>query len=208
LPIPSVRSRGFRALQSLLIRKPGRLMACLLPVRPGASPDPRVFSPRTSRRVVTLFSVLLSCASTPPQRLSLTSAAFLPASHVDRDPRSKSPSRKLFRPSAFPDPETLLRTLLLEERPGDFAPSPESPAPRVWLPSRRCEAPEPLRTSFSPQRSWASPFRAFLLHSGPQEVSLQGFRSCAPLHNLRGLASALQRLSHHESRAPSCCPKG
>jgi hypothetical protein len=181
-------------------------MACLLPVHPQASPDPRVLNHRTSERGVTPFPLLLSCTSTPPKRLALTSAALLPTSHVDRDPCSVSPSRKLLRPSAFPDPGTLLRTLLLEERPGDFAPSPESPAHRVWLPSRRCDAPEPWGTSFSPQRSWASPFRAFLLHSGPREVSLPGFRSCAPLHNLRGLASALQRLSHHESRVPFRSP--
>jgi len=66
-----LRSRGFRVLQSFQPREPRRLMACLLPFRPRLSPDPRVFSFEAPRRVrILVVGGLLSCTSTPPQRLS------------------------------------------------------------------------------------------------------------------------------------------
>jgi len=46
---------------------------------------------------------------------------------------------------------------------GKLYPAPQTPHPRVWLPSRWRLAFLPLEASFSSQRSWASPFRAFLL---------------------------------------------
>jgi hypothetical protein len=46
-------------------------MACLLPFRPWLSPDLRVFSSGTPRRVrILVVGWLLSCTSTPPQRLA------------------------------------------------------------------------------------------------------------------------------------------
>jgi len=57
-------------------------------------------------------------------------------------------------------------------RPEDVARSSGGAARRVWLPSRRIEAFAPSRASFSSQRSWALPFRAFLLPGDRRKVSL------------------------------------
>jgi hypothetical protein len=66
-----LRSRGFRVLQSIPPRKPRRPMACLLPFRPWLSPDLRVFSFEAPRRFrILIVGRLLSCTSTPPQRLA------------------------------------------------------------------------------------------------------------------------------------------
>lgn len=66
---------------------------------------------------------------------------------------------------------------LLKERPKSIALLSESPAFRVWLPSsRRCFlTTSTLEASFSPQRSWASPFRAFLPLGDPKPVSQPRF---------------------------------
>jgi len=111
-------------------------------------------------------SSLLSCTSTPSRRLDLTLATLLLADYVDRNQLSESSSRKLFFPSAFPDTRTHLVTVrLLPSPPGNFYPSSQVSLSRVWLPSQSVSRLFliPLRASFSPQRSWDSPFKAFLL---------------------------------------------
>jgi len=89
-----------------------------------------------------------------------------------------------------------------------LCPTPEKSHPQGLATLSVAYVPKSVEASSSSRHSWALPSKAFLLHSGPQKVSLSGFRSCASLHNLRGLASALQRLSHHESRAPYLLPEG
>lgn len=79
---------------------------------------------------------------------------------------SKSSSRKLSLPSAFPDIKTHLVTdRLMTDPPGALYPALQVSLPRVWLPSQSdlLLVLIPLRASFSPQRSWDSPFKAFLL---------------------------------------------
>lgn len=72
---------------------------------------------------------------------------------------------------------------------------PRSPVLRVWLPSLRCELQKPLEASFSPQHSWDSPFRAFLLIRDLLRLTSQNLRPCAFPGNLTGLLPALQRLT-------------
>jgi len=57
------------------------------------------------------------------------------------------------------------------ERLEDVAMSSKSPAPRVWLPSRRCKAFQPVEACFSFSRSWVSLFRAFFRSQSPMSVS-------------------------------------
>jgi hypothetical protein len=52
----------------------------------------------------------------------------------------------------------------------------------------------PLAASFSSQRSWASPFEAFLLSHGRKMVSHLPLRPCAFVTTLLGLLPALRRL--------------
>jgi hypothetical protein len=105
-------------------------------------------------------------------------------------------------PSAFPVPAALLCTPL-RKRPDCVALHSESPVPRVWLPFQRCQLTQTLEASFSLQRSWASPFEAFLQRRDRVCCFQHLFRSGAFLTNLLGLLPALQRLiSHVASRAP------
>jgi hypothetical protein len=66
-----------------------------------------------------------------------------------------------------------------------------------------------LRSSLltvSPQlRSWAFPFRAFLLLNGRNKVPPIPLRSCAFSQNLLGLVPALQRFHPTQKAVPSFC---
>jgi hypothetical protein len=65
-------------------------------------------------------------------------------------------------------------------------------------------APELLEAYFSFRHSWASPFRAFLLHRDPPDVSTRSIRPCASFRNLTGLGSALRRLEPPMEAVPLC----
>jgi hypothetical protein len=71
---------------------------------------------------------------------------------------------------------------------------PRSPTPRVWLPSLRCQLLQASETSFSPQRSWASPFKAFLLPHDRTTLSNDPSAHALPYKTLPDLVPALQRL--------------
>jgi len=72
--------------------------------------------------------------------------------------------------------------------------SPGSPAFRVWLPSGRPSFLGPSEASFSPQRSWASLFRAFLLHKDRKTLSDSPLRSHALFQTLAALDRRLSGL--------------
>jgi hypothetical protein len=63
LPIPALRFRGFRVLQSLSVRKPRMVMASTHPVRPWAHPGPSGLRFRTP-----LETLLLPGCSSPALR--------------------------------------------------------------------------------------------------------------------------------------------
>jgi hypothetical protein len=73
-------------------------------------------------------------------------------------------------------------------RPIGFTLPTGSPALRVWLPSQRCQLSRPSEASFRSPRSWASPFRAFLLFgdptpvSGPCSAPALPCKTCSALH--------------------------
>jgi len=115
--------------------------------------------------------VFLSCTSAPPRRLHLKRSAFLRASYVDRKPRSKSTSLRLSGPTAYPEPGILFFAPLSRPRPEDFALPTGSHALGFGYPHSVSLIPSPLEASFSLQRSWASPFRAFLLPGDRGRVS-------------------------------------
>jgi hypothetical protein len=71
---------------------------------------------------------------------------------------------------------------------------PRSPALRVWLPSLRCQPLRTSETSFSPQRSWASPFKAFLLPHDRITLSNNPSALALPYKTLPDLVNTLQRL--------------
>jgi hypothetical protein len=133
-------------------------MAYFLPFRPYVPADLRVFgiqrllegSPSLNR---------LSGYSTPPQRLSLLLAALAPV--LGRpEARSKAPRLSLLALQHLKYRDPSFHSFRSVQ--GALPRSPESPTPRVWLPSRWCQPAILLEASFSSLHSWASPFRAFL----------------------------------------------
>jgi len=64
-----------------------------------------------------------------------------------------------------------------------------------------------LGISFNPQRSWASPFRAFLLPGDRKTLAGLSFRSCAFGQNPHDLAPALQRLAPTRKAVPLVAPQ-
>ena len=150
-------------------RIPRTLIACVLPFRPWFSPARRVFRIRTAQDQSTDPLLVLSCTFTPPQRLTLQ----LVASH-----------KKLGRPCLLqeaprfsPRPFSISKQVSPFFRPAcarrseDIATSSKSPVLRVWLPSRRRKPSCPREHSFSPPRSWASPFRALFRSRGALQIS-------------------------------------
>jgi hypothetical protein len=95
-----------------------------------------------------------------------------------------------------------LSLFLTKKRLGSVALLPKSPARRVWLPSRRSQQLEPLKASFSPQRSWASPYRALFLSRDRKTLSSRSFRSCAFLQNLPALYRRFNGFIPREKRFP------
>jgi hypothetical protein len=162
-------------------------MACLLPFRPWLSPDLRVFSLEVHRRFrILIAGSFLSCTSTPPQRLNFLRAAHLPVSHADHEPLSVSTSLCAFGPTAYADPETPFFAFFRRRPPGFTLPA-GGPAPRVWLPFQRPSVSKPWEVSFNSQRSWASPFRAFLRPGDREAISRSPLRPRALLQNLSAL---------------------
>jgi hypothetical protein len=152
-------------------------------------------------------SVRLSLTSAPPQR-----------NHPNSPPGQES----LQADSELPDPVPRLSSITLQhlrtlgpflalpltrKRPDTFATIPGSPAPRVWLPSRRCQPQKSSEASSSPQHSWASPSRAFLLSHEPVPLSKYPSTLALPYKTLPGLVPALQRLAHKKSRAHLLLPR-
>jgi hypothetical protein len=115
-PSSFIRSRGRRGLQSFPSVESRRLMGLPPPRSPWGFPGPSGLQPSgpPGADTMSFTRLLLSCPSTPPQRLSLPLAASLPTSLADPKPPSKSTSRRLLHPSAFPDPVALLSTTPLE----------------------------------------------------------------------------------------------
>lgn len=113
-------------------------MVSFRPFRPWYSLGPRAFRSGTARRLEFSTPNSLSCTSTPPQRLLPLRPASLPASHADHEPlsrgiRSRTLALQHIRTGSPHFSRSLLRT-----RPAGVTVPAGGPAPRVWLPSRRC----------------------------------------------------------------------
>jgi hypothetical protein len=91
---------------------------------------------------------------------------------------------------------------LAKKRLGSVALLPKSPVLRVWLPSRRRQRLKPLKASFSSQRSWASPYKAFFLFRDRMTLSNHPFRSYASLQNLPALYRRFNGFLPRKKRFP------
>jgi hypothetical protein len=135
----------------------------------GLPPDLRVFSrwlPGRSFQTTGCSSLALR---RHPSVSSLSSPLMTPGLSSTRKPGSQAPRWNFATLQHFRTQKPFFS--LLAKRPKDLALSLESPTRRVWLPSRWCQLLEPLAASFSSQRSWASPFEAFLPYLDRNTVS-------------------------------------
>jgi len=133
-------------------------------------------------------------------------AAHLLASHADHEPLSASTSLCAFGPTAFADPGTPFLAPF-RGRPTGFTLPAGGPARRVWLPFQRCSVPKPSEASFSPQRSRASPFRAFLRPGDRKPVSRFPLRSRAFPQNPSALCRRLSGFVPPCQPCPSLLPE-
>jgi hypothetical protein len=65
----------------------------------------------------------------------------------------------------------------------------------------------PSEASLSPQHSWDSPFRAFLLTCDRSPLTKTPLRPCTPLENHSGLLPVLQRLDPTSKAVPLVAPQ-
>lgn len=84
---------------------------------------------------------------------------------------------------------------------------PRSPVLRVWLPSLRCQPLKSLEASFSPQRSWDSPFRALLLLHDQVHFPSEPSPLLRFLRKPSGFLPALQRLPPMKKAVPLFAPR-
>jgi hypothetical protein len=138
--------------------------------------------PRAKQPLVRFDATVASCTLKPRRQ---------PVSLVDPKPRPSAPRlsfvalqhSKIQGPFFSP----------LSRRPEGVALPPRKPRPQGLATLSAVSAPESLGASFSPRRSWASPFEALLSHGDRKDLSIFPFRSCAFLRDLSGLGPALRR---------------
>lgn len=78
---------------------------------------------------------------------------------------------------------------------------------RVWLPSSWFQLKKSLGASFNSQHSWASPFKALLLASNRQNVSISSFCSRTWFQNHHDLETVPQQLHLTNKSAPHFRPE-
>jgi hypothetical protein len=149
----------------------------------------------------------LSLTSAPPQRNHPNSPPSQEGLQADSEPLDPVPRLSSYTLQHLRTFGPFLPLPLPRKRPDTFATVPESPALRVWLPSRRCQPQKPSEASSSSQHSWASPYRAFLLSHEPVPLSKYPSAPALPYKTLPGLVPALQRLAHKKSRAHLLLPR-
>lgn len=142
--------------------------------------------------------------------ISFSQAAFVPVSHVDRDPPSESTSHKPRDPTAFSERRTLFFTSPFGEAFGRLCSAhPKVPLSGFGYPLSGTSSSN-LGSVFQLPTLLGFALQSFLFLSGDLiSVSGNRLRSRASLHNLRGLASAPQRLVPTGKAVPlTCYPEG
>jgi hypothetical protein len=125
----------------------------------------------------------LSGLSTPLQRLSLSFATYLPRYVVDDISAVRLPRLSFCTLQHFRFKKPFCALSLQGSRLEAIARASKSPVLRVWLPSLRRKLSQTWEVSFNLQRSWVSPFRAFLLSHELRILSNSSIRSGAFLDN-------------------------
>jgi len=183
-------------------------MACFLPFRPWLSPDLRVFEPsrplgesefispsESSLALRRHLSVFASQAS--PFDLCLMPTMI----HSRTAPRTEC------LPFSISGSETPSFHFLTKASGSHLPCAPEVPPVGFGYPFDGIQVFRPSETSFSLQRSWASPFRAFLRHVDREMLSQSSFRPRTFLQGLVGPCIGASTVSSHRtSRTQPCAP--
>jgi hypothetical protein len=124
-------------------------------------------------------------------------------------PGLPSTSLELPHPSAFPDEAALLLAPSSPKKRLAWCPPNRGvPPPGFGYPLDGVRSPHPAGASFSSQRSWASPSKAFLLHDDQSSVSQEPLRPRAFPEDSFRLPSAPQRLAPIVKAVPLFAPEG
>jgi hypothetical protein len=163
-------------------------MAYFLPFRPRSSPDPRVFtappvrlcrlSPHVASRVLRRH---------PDRCASHKLASSIPGPTNSSSAQEPKPLASLACPSACPGLRARSSLHSLEHKGESGGATLARPAPRVWLPSRRCQLRKPSEASSSSPHSWALPLQSFPPPGDPSDPFDRSFRSYASVQNLSAL---------------------
>lgn len=149
---------------------------------------------------------LLSCPSTPPQRLVPQRAAFLPTSPADPEPPSESTSLCFSALQHSQTCEPFFFTASYEEASPNRSLEPGKSRLQglatLWTTFVRAS----LRASFSSRRSWALPFRAFLPWVNREKVSLRSSALALPSQTFQPGSGASAIFSPPMSRPPYPLP--
>lgn len=151
--------------------------------------------------------LMSSLASRPLSRHRSVLPPRLPpklTNHVDslaHVPRHLAGALWPFSVCGFPDPFSRLSAS------GKVPPLPEVPPAGFGYPLDGLKSLKPSEASFSPQRSWASPFKAFLLHKGREALSNPSLRSHASPQNLAASSRRLSGFLPSWKPCPSLLPQ-
>lgn len=181
-------------------------MACFLPFRPWHYPDLRVFDRRAAWRTrILITKPHLSCTSTPPQRLHPTQAAHLQTSHADHEPFSASTSLSS-RPFSISGSKRPSCSLPFESVRPVLPSGSEVPLSGFGYPLSDSTL-QALGNSFSSQRSWVSPFGAFLRPDDSRPIFSTPLRSRAFPQNLAALCRRPNGLIPSSQPCPFTLPR-
>jgi len=175
-------------------------MACFLPFRPWHSPDPRVFRFRTTWDQSTNPTQVLSCTYAPPQWLAPSLVA--PTERIGRPFLLHGAPRIAPRPFSMTGQKNPFLRSARDQTFGRLYRTTREPRLQGLATLLAVSAPLPSGTCFSPPRSWASLFRAFLRLRGGSQVSPEPSALTLCCQTLRPGTGAPAASAHQTSRSP------
>ena len=152
--------------------------------------------------------LILLCPFTPPRRLHLFKAAPVLEKTVADPFVPRAPRVHFAALQHIKNRRPFSQHLRFSPRVPEACPAPgKSRSQGLATLSARLAISCPVKASFSLRRSWASPFRAFLLSGGRRKVPLPLSAPALCCETSRPRIGAPAAFSHRKSRAPFSSPK-
>jgi hypothetical protein len=209
LPTLDIRSRGSRELQSLFPLK--SLGSLWLTPNPCVLPFRWTLGPSLPKEVKCVFYLALTFSSLALlrhlERLFLLARYTLSRIHVDHTPQPRVPRLSSLSLQHFRNKMPFF-SHLLQNASENPCPDPQKFRTQgLATLSTAYQLSHPSEASLSPQHSWDSPFRAFLLTCSRSPLTKTSRRPCTSVKNLLGLLPVLQRFAPQVKPRLSCPPK-